>query len=203
MAREDGQRREVAFAGQRRVQRRTFDQGADPGQVVRWTGERMPENCAAPSRWADEPEQHPQGCRLARSVRPDEAGDRSGGNGDVEAVDDGSAAEAFGEPAHVDRRRMRLGERRRRDTGIRRQSAGSGAGTVESCCHAVHARPTRHVASSAQRRDSPTHPRVGGWARCVEAGRGGPVRRGRWFRCRPALPGSPGRQAGPGPGRRV
>lgn len=63
---------------------------------------RRPADRGGARRRLDEPEQHPPGGRLAGPVGAEEAGDPAGFDGEVEIVDGGEPAKAFGEPGDGD-----------------------------------------------------------------------------------------------------
>jgi hypothetical protein len=70
---------QVGVPRQVRVERRTFDQRANPGQHPRRVlDELLTEQSVRAGRWEDQPEQHTDRGGLPRAVRTQEAVDRAG-----------------------------------------------------------------------------------------------------------------------------
>ena len=98
------------------MERRALDQRAHPGQhPLRVLRDPAAEQGAAARRRPDQPEQHPDGGRLAGAVGPEEPVDRADRHREIDVVDgDLAAAEPLGQAGGGDRRRRRRLARRRR-----------------------------------------------------------------------------------------
>ena len=96
---------EVCAASEIGVEGRSLHECTDPWEgEVRLRRYAVSEDFALASRGRDEAEQHTDGRGLARAIRAEEAIDRARGDFEVERVDNGALAEAFGQAVRADRK---------------------------------------------------------------------------------------------------
>ena len=107
-----GKGQQVVAPGAPRVEVRRLERGPDDGEGVGDVVVATPlDGCGAGGR-TDQPEEHPQGRRLAGAVRAEEAGDPAGNDVEVELVDGRQPAEPLRQPADLDPAPLRIGGRR-------------------------------------------------------------------------------------------
>jgi hypothetical protein len=106
---ERGNQLEVAAARQVRVEARLLDEAGDPVERARPVHDGVaPEQLRRSLVGPDQPEQHPQRCRLPGSIGTQVAVDVPRADRQVDVVDRGHVAVALDQPARLDRRDAHL-----------------------------------------------------------------------------------------------